>query len=68
MRLVAKGLSNAEVGRTLLVTEQTVKFHLSNIFRKLNVSNRTQATRRAEMMNLLDESQDVQAHIQALAN
>jgi DNA-binding NarL/FixJ family response regulator len=66
VRLVAKGLSNAEVGRTLLVTEQTVKFHLSNIFRKLNVSNRTQATRRAEMMNLLDEGQDVQA--QALAN
>ena len=64
VRLVAKGLSNAEVGRALLVTEQTVKFHLSNIFRKLNVSNRTQATRRAEMMNLLDEP-DVQA--QALA-
>jgi two-component system, NarL family, response regulator DevR len=61
VRLVAKGLSNAEVGRTLLVTEQTVKFHLSNIFRKLNVSNRTQATRRAEMMNLLDETPDVQA-------
>ncbi len=61
VRLVAKGLSNAEVGRTLLVTEQTVKFHLSNIFRKMNVSNRTQATRRAEMMNLLDEAPDVQA-------
>jgi DNA-binding NarL/FixJ family response regulator len=61
VRLVAKGLSNAEVGRTLLVTEQTVKFHLSNIFRKMNVSNRTQATRRAEMMNLLDEGPDVQA-------
>ena len=61
VRLVAKGLSNAEVGRTLLVTEQTVKFHLSNIFRKMNVTNRTQATRRAEMMNLLDETPDVQA-------
>ena len=61
VRLVAKGLSNAEVARTLLVTEQTVKFHLSNIFRKMNVSNRTQATRRAEMMNLLDEAPDVQA-------
>jgi DNA-binding NarL/FixJ family response regulator len=62
VRLVANGLSNAEVARRLLVTEQTVKFHLSNIFRKLNVSNRTQATRRAEMMNLLDEPSDVQAH------
>jgi two-component system, NarL family, response regulator DevR len=65
VRLVAKGFSNAEVGRTLRVTEQTVKFHLSNIFRKLKVSNRTQATRRAEQMNLLDENPDVQA--QALA-
>ena len=55
VRLVAKGLSNAEVGRTLLVTEQTVKFHLSNVFRKLKVSNRTQASRRAEMMNLLHD-------------
>ena len=63
VRLVAKGLSNAEVGRTLLVTEQTVKFHLSNVFRKLKVSNRTQASRRAEMMNLLheDSTADVQA-------
>ena len=61
VRLVAKGLSNAEVARTLLVTEQTVKFHLSNIFRKMNVTNRTQATRRAEMMNLLDDAPDVQA-------
>lgn len=55
VRLVAKGLSNAEVGRQLVVTEQTVKFHLSNIFRKLDVSNRTQATRRAEALDLLDE-------------
>jgi DNA-binding NarL/FixJ family response regulator len=60
VRLVAQGLSNAEVGRTLLVTEQTVKFHLSNIFRKLNVSNRTQASRRAQMLNLLaEETADV---------
>jgi DNA-binding NarL/FixJ family response regulator len=62
VRLVAKGLSNAEVARELLVTEQTVKFHLSNIFRKMHVSNRLQATRRAEMLNLLDEAPEVQAH------
>jgi DNA-binding NarL/FixJ family response regulator len=42
--LVAKGLPNAEIGRTLWITEQTVKFHLSNVYRKLGVSNRTQAS------------------------
>jgi DNA-binding NarL/FixJ family response regulator len=42
--LVAEGLPNAEIGRTLWITEQTVKFHLSNVYRKLGVSNRTQAS------------------------
>jgi DNA-binding CsgD family transcriptional regulator len=37
----------------LWVTEQTVKFHLSNIYRKLDVSNRTEASRWAQMRNLL---------------
>jgi DNA-binding NarL/FixJ family response regulator len=50
--LVAEGLPNAEIGRRLWITEQTVKFHLSNVYRKLGVSNRTQASqwthRRAE--------------------
>ena len=62
LRLVARGLSNGEVAGSLWVTEQTVKFHLSNIFRKLGVSNRTQAARRAQLMNLLeDEEADVHA-------
>ena len=34
------------------VTEQTVKFHLSNIYRKLDVSNRTEASRWAHMHSL----------------
>jgi DNA-binding NarL/FixJ family response regulator len=55
LQLVSRGLSNAEVGRKLWVTEQTVKFHLSNIFRKLDVSNRTQASRRAQQLNLLSD-------------
>ena len=38
--LVADGLTNARIGQQLCVTEQTVKFHLSNIYRKLGVSNR----------------------------
>ena len=44
LELVAEGLSNAEIARLLWVTEQTVKFHLSNIYRKLDVANRTQAS------------------------
>ena len=45
LALVAEGRSNVEVGRVLWVTEQTVKFHLSNVYRKLGVSNRTEAAR-----------------------
>jgi DNA-binding NarL/FixJ family response regulator len=44
---VAEGHTNARIGRLLWVTEQTVKFHLSNIYRKLGVSNRTEASRYA---------------------
>jgi DNA-binding NarL/FixJ family response regulator len=53
LRLVAEGLSNAELAKMLWVTEQTVKFHLSNIYRKLNVSNRTEASRWAQLNGLL---------------
>jgi DNA-binding NarL/FixJ family response regulator len=56
LQLVAEGHSNAQVGRMLWVTEQTVKFHLSNIYRKLDVSNRTEASRWAQMRNLLPPS------------
>ena len=45
--------SNAQLARMLWVTEQTVKFHLSNIYRKLNVSNRTEASRWAQVHGLL---------------
>jgi DNA-binding CsgD family transcriptional regulator len=37
----------------LWVTEQTVKFHLSNIYRKLDVANRTEASRWAQLRGLL---------------
>jgi DNA-binding NarL/FixJ family response regulator len=52
LRLVAEGRSNSEVAKALWVTEQTVKFHLSNIYRKLNVANRTQASRWAQTRGL----------------
>jgi two-component system nitrate/nitrite response regulator NarL len=53
LRLVAEGHSNSQLGRMLWVTEQTVKFHLSNIYRKLDVANRTEASRWAQVHGLL---------------
>jgi len=55
LALVAEGHSNRELARMLWVTEQTVKFHLSNIYRKLEVSNRTEASRWAHHHGLLKE-------------
>jgi len=43
MKLVAKGNSNKQIAQQLFVSELTVKTHLKNIFKKLNVTNRTQA-------------------------
>ena len=53
LRLVAEGYSNAELARMLWVAEQTVKFHLSNVYRKLRVANRTEASRWAQVHGLL---------------
>jgi DNA-binding NarL/FixJ family response regulator len=56
LQLVAEGHSNSQLARILWVTEQTVKFHLSNIYRKLDVANRTEASRWAQIHGLLDTS------------
>ena len=55
LRLVAEGHSNSQLARMLWVTEQTVKFHLWNMYRKLNVANRTEASRWAQLRGLLPE-------------
>ncbi len=47
LRAVARGLSNRAIANEFWVTEQTVKFHLHSIYRKLGVANRTEATRHA---------------------
>jgi DNA-binding NarL/FixJ family response regulator len=52
LQLVAEGYTNSRIARQLWVTEQTVKFHLSNTYRKLGVANRTEASRYAHVHNL----------------
>ena len=53
LQLVSEGHSNSQVARMLWVTEQTVKFHLTNIYRKLEVSNRTEAAHAAYRLGLV---------------
>jgi DNA-binding NarL/FixJ family response regulator len=51
---VMRGLSNKAISQEFWVTEQTVKFHLSNVYRKLGVPNRTAAARFAHEHGLID--------------
>ncbi|TBL45013.1 response regulator transcription factor [Verrucosispora sp. SN26_14.1] len=53
LRLVARGLSNAEIGRELHIGEATVKTHLLRTFNKLDVSDRTAAVTTAMAAGLL---------------
>lgn len=41
--LISKGFNNKEIGQELFISEKTVKNHVSNIFKKINVNDRTQA-------------------------
>ncbi len=50
LRLVAKGLSNKEVGRSLNLQEKTVKHYMTNILQKLQVRNRVEAAIKAGEM------------------
>lgn len=43
LRLVAQGLSNQEIATQLMVSERTIRSHVSNILDKLHIANRTQA-------------------------
>lgn len=55
LNLLSVGLSNKEIAKELWVAEQTVKFHLSNIYRKLEVKNRTSAIRTAQARGLITD-------------
>jgi two-component system, NarL family, response regulator DegU len=54
LKLIAEGLFNKEIAYTLAISEKTVKNHVSNIFKKINVSDRTQAAVYAIRNNLVD--------------
>ena len=54
LRLVASGSSNSHLAKSLWVTEQTIKFHLSNVYKKLGVPNRTAASAAASKLGLLE--------------
>jgi|SRR4051794_17529076 len=54
IQALSRGLSNQAIGKELWVAEQTVKFHLTNIYRKLGVANRTEAVRLAYQHGLIE--------------
>jgi DNA-binding NarL/FixJ family response regulator len=61
MAAVARGLSNRAVGKELFLSDQTVKFHLHSIYRKLSVANRTEAAIAAQRLGLRSTPSSQQA-------
>ncbi|MCQ4149256.1 MadR family response regulator transcription factor [Rhodococcus qingshengii] len=53
LRLLANGLSNIKIGERLFISPTTVKFHVSNIMRKLEVSRRAEAVYAASKQGLI---------------
>jgi len=54
LRLVAQGLQNKEIAAALVISERTVKFHVSSIMGKLGAGNRTEAVRLAAQQGLIE--------------
>ena len=53
LHLLAQGLANKQIARTLVISERTVKFHVTSIFNKLGADNRAQAVALAAQRRLL---------------
>jgi LuxR family maltose regulon positive regulatory protein len=53
LKLIARGLSNKEIARSLYIGPETVKSHLKNVFSKLGVERRAQAVSRAQSLGLV---------------
>jgi len=54
LEALESGASNGEIAKSLFLAEQTVKFHLTNIYRKLGVSSRTEAVHCAYQQHILE--------------
>ncbi len=56
LRLMVRGRSNSEISEALMISLNTTKKHVSNIFGKMDVSCRSQAIRRARELSLVSEA------------
>ena len=54
VRLIAEGLTNREIGQAIFVSESTVKFHVRNVMRKLDVHHRAEVAYAASRLGLLE--------------
>ncbi len=53
LKLIAKGYSNAEIAKKLFISPHTVKNHVSNIYRKMGMDDRTQVALMALRLGLV---------------
>jgi DNA-binding NarL/FixJ family response regulator len=58
LRLIAKGLSNAEIGEELFISDTTVKTHVTHVLQKLNLRDRVQAVVLAYQSGIMDGEAD----------
>ena len=54
MKYIVEGMSNSQIAANLSISDNTIKKHLRNIFKKLNVNNRVEAAVYAVREGLLD--------------
>lgn len=66
LEFASTGMSNPELATRLFVTEQTIKFHLSNVYRKLGVSNRTAAANILKNVSEVDRLAEQDSSLETL--
>jgi NarL family two-component system response regulator LiaR len=57
LRLIAKGMTNSQIAETLVISENTVKGHVSNILSKLHLADRTQVAVYAWQKGIVNREQ-----------